>query len=74
MNRASCALRERVTPHTQGVSECLQTGGYDSREAGEITPVIDRVCPLSDAPEAIRYLETGHARGKIVITVPGASR
>ena len=38
-------------------------------EAGKITPVIDRTYPLSEAREAIRYLETGHARGKVVITV-----
>jgi NADPH:quinone reductase-like Zn-dependent oxidoreductase len=38
-------------------------------EAGKITPVIDRTYPLSEAPEAIRYLEAGHARGKVVITV-----
>jgi len=36
-------------------------------EAGTVTPVIDRVYPLSEVPEAIRYLEKGHARGKIVI-------
>ena len=38
-------------------------------EAGKVTPVIDRTYPLSEAPEAIRYLEEGHARGKVVITV-----
>jgi NADPH:quinone reductase-like Zn-dependent oxidoreductase len=38
-------------------------------EAGKVTPVIDRTYPLSEAAEAIRYLEGGHARGKIVITV-----
>ena len=38
-------------------------------EAARITPVIDRTCPLSEAPEAIRYLEEGHARGRIVVTV-----
>ena len=38
-------------------------------EAGKVTPVIDRTYPLSEVPEAIRYLEKGHARGKIVITV-----
>ena len=37
-------------------------------EAGRVTPVIDRAYPLSEAPEAIRYLEAGHARGKVVIT------
>ena len=38
-------------------------------EAGKVTPVIDRAFPLSEVPEAIRYLEAGHARGKVVITV-----
>jgi NADPH:quinone reductase-like Zn-dependent oxidoreductase len=38
-------------------------------ESGRITPVIDRTYPLSEVPEAIRYLEEGHARGKVVITV-----
>jgi NADPH:quinone reductase-like Zn-dependent oxidoreductase len=37
--------------------------------SGKITPVIDRSYPLTDAPEAIRYLEQGHARGKVAITV-----
>jgi len=41
----------------------------DLIEAGKITPVIDRTFPLSEVPEAIRYLETGQAQGKIVITV-----
>jgi NADPH:quinone reductase-like Zn-dependent oxidoreductase len=38
-------------------------------EAGTLTPVIDRTYPLSEVPEAIRYLEEGHAQGKVVITV-----
>jgi NADPH:quinone reductase-like Zn-dependent oxidoreductase len=38
-------------------------------EAGKVTPVIDRTYPLSEAPEAVRHLEAGHARGKIVITM-----
>ena len=38
-------------------------------EVGKVTPVIDRTYPLSEVPEAIRYLELGHARGKVVITV-----
>ena len=41
----------------------------DLLERGEITPVIDRTYPLPDVPEAIRYLEAGHARGKVVITI-----
>jgi len=38
-------------------------------EAGKVKPVIDRTYPLREVPEAIRYLEEGHARGKVVITV-----
>jgi NADPH:quinone reductase-like Zn-dependent oxidoreductase len=38
-------------------------------EAGKVKPVIDRCYPLSEVPEALRYLEEGHARGKVVITV-----
>jgi NADPH:quinone reductase-like Zn-dependent oxidoreductase len=40
-------------------------------ESGKVTPVIDRTYPLAEVPEAIRYLEEGHARGKVVICVPG---
>ena len=36
---------------------------------GKVRPVIDRCYPLSELAEAIRYLERGHARGKVVITV-----
>jgi NADPH:quinone reductase-like Zn-dependent oxidoreductase len=38
-------------------------------EAHKIVPVIDRRYPLAEVPDAIRYLEGGHARGKVVITV-----
>jgi NADPH:quinone reductase-like Zn-dependent oxidoreductase len=38
-------------------------------EAGKLVPVIDRTYSLGDVPEAIRYLEQGHARGKVVVTV-----
>jgi NADPH:quinone reductase-like Zn-dependent oxidoreductase len=38
-------------------------------ESGKLAPVIDRSYPLRDTPEAIRYLETGRARGKVVITI-----
>jgi NADPH:quinone reductase-like Zn-dependent oxidoreductase len=38
-------------------------------ETGKVTPVIDRTYPLSEVPEATRYVEAGHARGKVVITV-----
>lgn len=38
-------------------------------ETGKVKPVIDRSYPLGETAEAIRYLETGHARGKVVVTV-----
>jgi NADPH:quinone reductase-like Zn-dependent oxidoreductase len=38
-------------------------------EAGKVTAVIDRRYRLREAAEAIRYLEEGHARGKVVITL-----
>ncbi|MGH3071671.1 MAG: NAD(P)-dependent alcohol dehydrogenase [Gaiellaceae bacterium] len=43
----------------------------DLIEAGKVTPVIDRSYPLSEVPEAMRYLETGRARGKVVVIVRG---
>jgi NADPH:quinone reductase-like Zn-dependent oxidoreductase len=39
-------------------------------EDGNVTPVIDRTYPLADVAEAVRYLEAGHVRGKLIIT-PG---
>ena len=38
-------------------------------ETGKVRPIVDKTYPLSEAAEAMRYLETGHARAKIVITV-----
>ena len=35
--------------------------------SGKVTPVIDRRYALSEVPEAIRYLEAGHARGKVIV-------
>jgi len=43
-------------------------------EAGKVTPVIDRRYRLSEVPEAIRYLEEGHARGKVVITMEAENK
>ena len=38
-------------------------------EAGQVAPVIDRTYSLSAVADAIRYIETGHARGKVAITI-----
>jgi NADPH:quinone reductase-like Zn-dependent oxidoreductase len=37
---------------------------------GKVTPVLDRTYNLADTADAIRYIEQGHARGKVVLTVP----
>jgi len=42
---------------------------HDLMETGKVTPVIDKCYRLSEVPEAIRYLERGHARGKVIITL-----
>jgi len=41
----------------------------DLMQSGKVTPVIDRRYKLSEVPEAMRYLEEGHARGKVVINL-----
>ena len=41
-------------------------------EDGKLKPVIDRTYPLTETPEALRHIATGHARGKVVITVAAA--
>jgi NADPH:quinone reductase-like Zn-dependent oxidoreductase len=41
----------------------------DLIEAGKVTPVIDRLYPLSEVAEAFRYMGAGHAQGKVVISV-----
>jgi len=41
----------------------------DMMQSGKVKPVIDRTYKLSEVPQAIRYLEEGHARGKVIISV-----
>jgi D-arabinose 1-dehydrogenase-like Zn-dependent alcohol dehydrogenase len=53
---------------TKGSKEDL-TIMRDLMKAGKVTPVIDKHYRLSEVPEAIGYLEQGHARGKVVITI-----
>jgi NADPH:quinone reductase-like Zn-dependent oxidoreductase len=38
-------------------------------ESGKVKPVIDRTFKLTEVQDAVRYLDTGHARGKVVITI-----
>jgi NADPH:quinone reductase-like Zn-dependent oxidoreductase len=56
------ALNSKVTREDlQAVAELI--------EAGTVTPVVDRTFDLVEAADAIRYLEQGHPRGKVVVTV-----
>ena len=46
----------------------------DLMQSGKITPVIDKTYPFSEIREAIRYVETGRARGKVVVTLSDDER
>jgi NADPH:quinone reductase-like Zn-dependent oxidoreductase len=52
---------------TQNTADLLAIA--ELMDAGTLTPVIDRTYPLNEVPKAIRYLQDGHARGKVVITI-----
>lgn len=57
---------------TMGIAKVIQKDLAhlgDLLESGVIVPWIDRSYPLSEVPEAIRYVEDEHARGKVVITL-----
>ena len=41
----------------------------DLMQSGKMTPVTDKTYKLNETPDALRYLETGHARGKVVISL-----
>ena len=49
------------TQDLQALTELIQSG--------QVRPVIDRTCPLSQIPEAIQYLQDGHAQGKVVVNL-----
>jgi NADPH:quinone reductase-like Zn-dependent oxidoreductase len=62
-------VSHRIVQLTEKPSRQNLTALRDLVESGKVTPVIDRTYPLSGVPEAIRYVEVEHARGKVVITV-----
>jgi NADPH:quinone reductase-like Zn-dependent oxidoreductase len=62
-------VRQRMVPMLAHQSRDDLAVVRELLESGKVHPVIDRTYPLSEVPEAIRYLETGHARGKVVITM-----
>jgi NADPH:quinone reductase-like Zn-dependent oxidoreductase len=63
-------VRQRLVPFVAAQSKDNLATLSELAESGKLAPVIERTYPLGDAPQAIRHLESEHARGKIVITVP----
>jgi NADPH:quinone reductase-like Zn-dependent oxidoreductase len=65
----SRVLRQRVVSFIAKVrAEDIETL-TELIEAGKVTPVIDRTYRFSETPAAIDYVESGRARGKVVVTV-----
>jgi NADPH:quinone reductase-like Zn-dependent oxidoreductase len=62
-------VKERLIPFMAQLRKADLMTIAELIEAGQVTPVVDGRYPLTEAPEAIRHVETGHARGKTVITV-----
>jgi NADPH:quinone reductase-like Zn-dependent oxidoreductase len=62
-------LSQKFVPFLAELDQKDLTVLRDLMQAGKVTPVIDRRYSLSEVPAAIRYLEEGHARGKVVIGV-----
>lgn len=65
----SVFVGQRLVPFIAKVTKADLVTLAELVESGAITPVIDRTYPLSDAADAVGYLEAGHARGKVVIAV-----
>ncbi|BCY06927.1 NAD(P)-dependent alcohol dehydrogenase [Actinoplanes sp. L3-i22] len=61
--------RRRLVVPTPVASRALLDELRRLTESGQVTPAIDRTFPLAEAPAALRYLETEHARAKVVLTV-----
>jgi NADPH:quinone reductase-like Zn-dependent oxidoreductase len=62
-------VRQRIVPLPTAPSRQHLDALREHVEAGRLTPVIDRTYPLHEVPEAMRYLESEHARAKVVITI-----
>jgi len=61
--------RQKVRPFLSTVSKDDLLVLKELIEAGKVTPVIDRTYSFNEIPEAVRYVEAGHAQGKVVITL-----
>ena len=68
-NLLSRFARQRVLMFVAQARASDLTFATELIAAGKLEPVIDRTYPLAAAAEALRYLEAGHARGKVVVVV-----
>jgi len=66
---ASRFVKQKFVAYIAEFNKADMTVLRDLIQAGKIKPVIDRTFPFTQVPEAVRYLETGHAHGKVVVTV-----
>jgi NADPH:quinone reductase-like Zn-dependent oxidoreductase len=66
----SMFVRQRIVPFITSANSADLMTLKDLLEGGQVTPVIDRRYSLKEVPQAIAYLEQGHARGKVVISLP----
>ncbi|MGY1842024.1 NAD(P)-dependent alcohol dehydrogenase [Modestobacter sp. SYSU DS0875] len=63
-------LRQRIVPYTATPTTERLTALAGLAESGAVRPVVDRTYELAEVPEAIRHVETGHARAKTVVVLP----
>src|SRR5450755_4332735 len=64
----SLFVSQKIAVFIARVNQQDLTTVRDLMAAGKVTPVIDKRYRLSEARDAFRYMETGHARGKVIIT------
>lgn len=63
-------VSQKAAPFIAKTTSADLTALRDLLESGQVVPVVDRTYALSETPDALRYLEQGHVRGKLVVTMP----
>ena len=61
-------MRTKRSGARESTSSCMEALS-NFIEAGRVRPVVEQTYPLAEAPDAIRHLEAGQARGKIALTI-----
>jgi len=69
----SCLVGQKMIFFIANINQEDLTIVSELMTAGKVTPVIDRRFSLTEVPEALRYLEEGHAQGKVAITLEHSS-